>query len=448
MDSFSFSALLLIITLSLIYAYQRLYSQREHFDDQTNVPHPQPAPLSWNFQSPKSNIKNFNERTTINQGLNEVQGYSSNLIGLNQPTALWIYPYTYLNRRFDHILLSLTNKIEKDHNNNRQLDSVDNNEWTQDYPYTITTWDLLPEIARLVIIDIIAEINRRFNTDPPIVGYKKDIVQFYWIDHYQLIIKVTVYKRYTASDILYPLRELDPGINDDLKDNFERDMIIYIDNLRDGNLLDRRYHLKYLRFPSIVYDKTNPMDDIPYAGNVDHYGYLAESKDPNYHLYTVTEARDVYLSEVDRIADAARYKCFFPMQSFQRVDDRTSCELAGGVWDKQCTTDSDCPYFQANKNYPNFFGKCNTDTGFCQFPLGVEPLTYRKPKNPKDAFCYNCADGMLGKGTIGRCCDEQKDKHRYSNLASPDYAFLGDKDRRFFYRDYLDSYDINWSRYI
>ena len=46
--------------------------------------------------------------------------------------------------------------------------------------------------------------------------------------------------------------------------------------------------------------------------------------------------------------------------------------------------------------------------------------------------CYNCKTDLIGKGTLGFCCDKQTNTHNleYSNLKSPDYKFSGDESIR------------------
>lgn len=80
-----------------------------------------------------------------------------------------------------------------------------------------------------------------------------------------------------------------------------------------------------------------------------------------------------------------------------------------GVWDKICTTDSECPFYKANKNYTNKFGGCVD--GFCEMPLGIKsvsPFFYDIHSTP---LCYNCPNKSLN------CCKDQK---------NPDYIFNGD----------------------
>jgi hypothetical protein len=46
-----------------------------------------------------------------------------------------------------------------------------------------------------------------------------------------------------------------------------------------------------------------------------------------------------------------------------------------GVWDRPCTRDVECPYFQANKTYKNYRGACLD--GHCELPLGVSRVSFR-----------------------------------------------------------------------
>jgi hypothetical protein len=90
-----------------------------------------------------------------------------------------------------------------------------------------------------------------------------------------------------------------------------------------------------------------------------------------------------------------------------------------GVWDKECRKNEDCPFYKANKNYPNEFGGCIQ--GQCQMPQGIQQISPLKYRNENKAYCYGCKDGGL------KCCEAQKDRNEYSNLKSPDYKFEGDE---------------------
>lgn len=85
-------------------------------------------------------------------------------------------------------------------------------------------------------------------------------------------------------------------------------------------------------------------------------------------------------------------------------------------WDKPCENNSDCPFYQANKNYPNYRGGCID--GRCEMPIGIEAVSYRLYDKESSPYCHGCKDG-----TNPTCCEEQKDKKQYPNLKSPQYAF-------------------------
>ena len=86
------------------------------------------------------------------------------------------------------------------------------------------------------------------------------------------------------------------------------------------------------------------------------------------------------------------------------------------TWDHTCLVDTDCPYFQANKNYKNNRGGC-MDSGVCELPIGVRRISYRK-YDDKDIFapyCYGC------DAYDTECCSKQE---------KPDYAFANDTNER------------------
>lgn len=80
-----------------------------------------------------------------------------------------------------------------------------------------------------------------------------------------------------------------------------------------------------------------------------------------------------------------------------------------GVWDRICKTDEECPFYRANKNYPNTFGGCNE--GVCEMPMGIKRLGNRYYDVDSKAMCYNCPKDNP------YCCNEQKE---------PDYRFPED----------------------
>jgi hypothetical protein len=94
------------------------------------------------------------------------------------------------------------------------------------------------------------------------------------------------------------------------------------------------------------------------------------------------------------------------------------------IWDRRCERNEECPFYQSNKNYKNYFGGCID--GFCQMPLGVKPLGYRQYDLSTKPMCHRCKDPLNPF-----CCEDQKNKATYSEMVSPDYAFPLDEHARF-----------------
>ena len=86
---------------------------------------------------------------------------------------------------------------------------------------------------------------------------------------------------------------------------------------------------------------------------------------------------------------------------------REMCEKdANGVWDRPCENDAECPFFQANRRYPNYRGGCVA--GLCEMPVGVKSLSFRRYDVSTPARCYG-----------GACAPKV-----------PDYAFEADEFER------------------
>lgn len=84
-------------------------------------------------------------------------------------------------------------------------------------------------------------------------------------------------------------------------------------------------------------------------------------------------------------------------------------------WDKPCEKHSDCPFYQANKTYPNYRGGCID--GRCEMPIGVQQVSYRLyDKDVSTPFCHDCIDPLNPM-----CCSSQ---------AKPNYAFELDEFER------------------
>jgi len=103
-----------------------------------------------------------------------------------------------------------------------------------------------------------------------------------------------------------------------------------------------------------------------------------------------------------------------------------------GIWDSPCQVNSDCPFYKANKNYPNEFGKCDKVSGQCEMPMGVTPIGFTKI-GKIEPNCYNCNINSIDS----KCCGNQYKaiKDGLVSYKSPDYVFVGDE----FYRKQFEN---------
>ena len=93
-----------------------------------------------------------------------------------------------------------------------------------------------------------------------------------------------------------------------------------------------------------------------------------------------------------------------------------------GVWDRNCISDDECPFFKKNKNYTNTRGGCVY--GKCEMPLGIYGLGQRYFDIDTTPLCYNCPNNDYN------CCSKQ---------SSPDYIFENDILLRQFNKTQLDN---------
>jgi len=150
--------------------------------------------------------------------------------------------------------------------------------------------------------------------------------------------------------------------------------------------------------------------------------------------------------------ESSNYLCFGSKNT--RAESEGSCINSGGFWDRPVEQNYQCPYFEANKNYPNSRGGMK-ESGFCDMPLGVQTLGYRGELETSQPLCYNCLIEKNVNGTveivrgIGECCKDQKNNSSlYPNMVSPDYAFPGDTIQRKANKESFISRGIEWARSI
>ena len=93
-----------------------------------------------------------------------------------------------------------------------------------------------------------------------------------------------------------------------------------------------------------------------------------------------------------------------------QIDNPLECESyheeygSNGVWDKRCTKNTECPFYDMNRNK----GGCNN--GICEMPVGVTRIGYRHYLKNSMPECNNCDlyDPYC-------CYDNEKNNKQYTN---------------------------------
>jgi hypothetical protein len=158
---------------------------------------------------------------------------------------------------------------------------------------------------------------------------------------------------------------------------------------------------------------------------------------------------DVLLDNHHKDLKQPQYSCFFSDGGKDtNVLTKQQCDVSSGHWDKKPTSDAECPFYKANKNYPNSFGGVGIN-GQCEMPIGTKAVGYRFISNDpaNKPWCYNCKIGADGSpGGAGPCADEQRDMTLYPELGgNPDYMFPSDSILRGQYWQVLADRGLNWS---
>jgi hypothetical protein len=175
-------------------------------------------------------------------------------------------------------------------------------------------------------------------------------------------------------------------------------------------------------------------------------GDILRGKDDNFNMLYEIKNKMEYISprfSETYITDDQRKKYNNMLEDMEKRDvfkgmcyngvgeSREECIKNMGIWDNEVRDDMECPYYKANANYPNTFGKIKMDV--CELPVNMKNIGYRGySRGVKDIpLCYNCKYNKINIGTLGYCCDDQiSNKEVYNNLTSPDYAYIGDKEIR------------------
>jgi hypothetical protein len=149
------------------------------------------------------------------------------------------------------------------------------------------------------------------------------------------------------------------------------------------------------------------------------------------HLFVIgNPVKETFITSLTvskEMSDPA-YRCYGELSNENRALCNSSYDAWGNpkdvqtYWDIPCTSNEECPFYKANKNYPNSRGGCQPN-GVCEFPVGVRRIAYVKYRDdfPFTPMCYGCPMGTTD------CCRNQKENpEKYPRLASPDYAFQND----------------------
>ena len=91
-------------------------------------------------------------------------------------------------------------------------------------------------------------------------------------------------------------------------------------------------------------------------------------------------------------------------------------------WDSPCVEDEECPFYLKNKNYPNKRGGCVN--GYCEFPIGLKRVSYKKYYEVINENNYPRCEGCDDDNIF--CCDEQGADH--DNYVGPNYIFSRNQD--------------------
>ena len=172
-----------------------------------------------------------------------------------------------------------------------------------------------------------------------------------------------------------------------------------------------------------------------------------KSNDSSEEYQSTKEVTNQVKKNNKELLDIKKYKCFVNddstltrniCQNDRNIDGNKFTKR--GIWDKNCENDSECPFYQANKNYPNNYGGCINNK--CQLPINMISISphFYDYKHHNKPYCYNCKNGNY------MCCDEQMDKKKYPLLKSPDYAFPNDYKLRYKYKNFLKKNGLTYSK--
>ena len=102
--------------------------------------------------------------------------------------------------------------------------------------------------------------------------------------------------------------------------------------------------------------------ELTYAGK----RYAAKAMDIGVEWGWTLDPMEAY------VAQSSESICMMSDGTFKPGLDESACANVGGAWDRPCTQDQDCPFYDPRRAR----GGC-LKSGFCEFPLGIEARSYR-----------------------------------------------------------------------
>lgn len=143
--------------------------------------------------------------------------------------------------------------------------------------------------------------------------------------------------------------------------------------------------------------------DIIYISDINKWGHL---HDKIITLFDEPPGGEISLDDI-------RWSCTDPTikikglcESEYTIDGVTRKPVPT-FWDRRCEKNTECPFYQANKNYNNYYGGC--DNGYCSMPVGVNRIAYKLYDKRTKPLCYGC-----NRDEMGECCERQE---------NPDYVY-------------------------
>lgn len=270
--------------------------------------------------------------------------------------------------------------------------------------------DSLPKVKKIV-----QHLLARLNSNPPVV------IQPTFFYQKNDIIMIPLDKQSCYNTKIYYQQDLNANTNN---------LVYMIMRIREGKVVSMAISglPKLVSFQGTDKFRTqNPQEYISRIGSlhIDHNSIGPALKK------TVTDRFNYILSRCFFTKDMA-----FLHNTDNEIGNEQGCVISGGVWDTPCNVDKDCPYFRANKNYPNDFGGCDKNSGFCKLPDGLTNLSYKKSIGTP--ICYSCkSGGLYGLNSLGPCCKGP----------TADYKFKGDYKKRHAHKNELTLKGLNWYQY-